>query len=247
MRAAYQLWGKMETNKEHRSQESGNAMIYVLVAIVLFAGLSFTLSRNTNSNEGGSLSDERAGIYATELISYTAQVKSIIDQMLFSGTDINDLDFRDPSDATFNAGTQRQRADRVFHPEGGGMVKAAIPDAITTQSISNPPAGWYIGRFNNVEWTSSTSDDVILVAYQISESVCAKINEKINGSTAIPVMGDSIRETMIDASIYAGTNTDLTTDPTGAPICAECHEISSLCVQNDAQTAYGFYTIVADQ
>lgn len=237
----------METNKEHSSQESGNALIYVLIAIVLFAALSFTLSRQTDTSEAGALSDERAELYATQIISYAAQAKSAIDQMTFSGARIPDLDFIDPSDAAFNSGTVKDRTNRVFHPEGGGLIKGRLPVDAIDQNITDPVAGWYLGRFNNVEWTKGAGDDVILIAYQISRPVCEKINYKINGSIAIPIMADSIKETMIDDSFYTGTNLDLTTDPSGTPICADCHEMSSLCVQNQSQNAYGYYTIIADQ
>lgn len=237
----------MKTNKEHRAQESGNALIYILIAVALFAALSFTLARQTDTGEARQLSDERAELYATQLISYAAQAKSTVDQMLFSGARINDLDFRDPSDVNFNTGTVKARTNRVFHPEGGGLVKGRLPDGVIDQNISDPVAGWYLGRFNNFEWTRGTGDDVILVAYQIQQQVCEKINEKVNGSPVIPTMSDTIRETMIDDSFYTGTNLDLATDPSGTPICAECHEIASLCVENLAQNAYGFFTVIADQ
>lgn len=242
----------MKTNKEHTAQEtspqSGNALIYVLIAIVLFAALSFTLSRQTDTGEAGILSDERAELYATQLISYSAQAKSAIDQMIFSGSRVNGLNFIDPSDPNFNAGTQRSRADRVFHPEGGGLTLGRLEDGAVAQVSTNPVAGWYLGRFNNVEWTNGTGEDVILAAYQIKRQICEKINEKINGSSVIPVITGDLRIPLIDDRFYtAGTNIDLTTDPVGSPICAACHEMSSLCVQNQTQTAYAYYSIVADQ
>ncbi len=237
----------METKKEHSSTESGNALIYVLIAIVLFAALNFTLTRQTDTGETGVLSEDKAELYATQLISYSAQTKSAVDQMLFTGIDIDDLDFTDPSAAGFSTGTQSDRIKRIFHPEGGGLTKGRLDDAVTTSAISDPVSGWYIGRFNNVEWTSSSADDVILVAYQIKEEVCALINEKITGSSTIPTMGDSIKETMIDDSLYTGTNVDFTTDTGGSPICGDCDEMASLCVENQAQDAYAFYTVIADQ
>ena len=228
---------------EKRNGECGNALIYVLIAIALFAALSFTLGRQTDSNEAAVLSGEKAEIYATQLISYAAQAKSVIDQMVFSGTDIDDLDFLDPSEATFNSGTQLDRANRIYHPEGGGLIKGAIPaEAVHLYSGVVKP-GWYLARFNNVEWTKSTKDDVILTAYQIKKEVCEKINEKITGSIDIPVLTSTLSNVLIDST----TNEDLMTDPDNAPNCSECHEMSSLCIQNQSQTAYAFYTIVADQ
>ena len=255
----------MKTNKEHRAQkmcnmyqESGNALIYVLVAIVLFGALSFTLARQGGGDgEAQALSEERVELYATQLMTYSAQVKSAMDQMLFIGTDVEDLDFIDPSDAGFNAGTQRQRADRVFHPEGGGITKGRLPDEIIAQNSTDPVAGWYMGRFNNIEWTplgpgntagaggtEAPFEDVILVAFQISQQVCERINETINGSSAIPAVTTNLRNVLIDDSFHGGANVELTTQG-GTPLCASCDEASALCVTNGGQ--YAFYTVIADQ
>lgn len=249
----------METNKEQSfcktwirsprsrgcqsSGERGNALVYVLIAIALFAALSFTLARQSDTGEGGTLSDEKAELYATQLISYAAQVKSVIDQMMFSGTDIDDLDFLDPSEGTFNDGTQLDRANRVYHPEGGGLIKGNIPDEAVSLLSTVIRPGWYLSRFSNVEWTKTTADDVILTAYQIKKSVCEKINLKITGSTDIPTLNVTIADILIDSAI----NSDFLTDPDNAPNCSECHEMPSLCVQNQTQNAYAFYTVIADQ
>jgi len=241
----------METKKEHydgkRHGESGNVLVYVLIAIVLFAALNFTLTRQTDTGEAGFLSDDEATLYANQIISYSAQAKSAIDQMIFTGISVDELDFTDPSDAAFSTGTQSDRIKRVFHPEGGGLTIGRLSDDMVTSAISDPVSGWYLGRFNNVEWTTSSDHDVILVAYQIKEEICTKINERITGATTVPIMGDSIKEVMIDDSLYTGTNVELTTDPSGSPICANCHEMASLCVRNQDQDAYAFYTVIADQ
>ena len=239
----------MKTNHEHfinkhnRPAERGNALIYVLIAVALFAALSFTLGRQSDSDEAGSLDDSKAELYATQLISYAAQAQSSIDQMLITGSEIDDLDFILPTAAAFNTPPD---IHKVYHPAGGGLSPGRLPVEVIAQNITDPVAGWYMGRFNNVEWSATAADDVILVAYQISQSVCSKINELVNGSSAIPTMTDSIRETMIDDTLYTGSNVDLTTDDPG-DICPECDRVPSLCVQNQAGTAYGFYTILADQ
>ena len=70
----------MKTNREHinaRALERGNAMIYVLIAIALFAALSFTLARQGDDGEASDMSDARAELYATDMISYAAQAKAV--------------------------------------------------------------------------------------------------------------------------------------------------------------------------
>ncbi len=227
----------MKTNRER-----GNALLYVLIAIALFAALSMTLGRQTDTSEAGALSNQKAEMYATQLMAYAAQAKSSVDQMLFSGTGIGDLDFALPNQAAFNSPSNR--LDLVYHPDGGGLNPGRLPPEAIAQNTTDPAAGWYMGRFNNVEWTPSTATDVLLVAYQIKKAVCEKINAKITGSAAIPVLTDSIADIMIDDIFHSGVNVDFMTDPLGTPVCADCHKKSSLCVEDQATGRYGFYSLI---
>lgn len=255
----------MKTNSEHqtknssgqpkqrtRKSERGNALVYVLIAIALFAALSFTLARNTDSNEAGTLSEDRAQLYMSQLVSYAAQAKSVYDQMDFQGIRPGDIDFTTPDDSTFNDnladGGSADRIYKIYHPDGGGLNVGNLPEgAIDDPSITDPAPGWYMGRFNNHEWTESTDEEIVLTAYGIDPVICGLINQSITGSADIadiPSMGDSIKETLIDEIHHTGTNTDLTTLG-GSPICAECDNQASLCVEEGG--IYAFYTLIADQ
>jgi hypothetical protein len=237
----------MKTKREHfcKNNEHGNALVYVLIAIILFAALSFTLSRQTDTNESSDIPSAHAESYAAQIIAYAATAKSALDQMLIAGTKINDIDFTLPSQAGFNIAPT---ITKIYHPDGGGLTPSRLPSQSIQQNIPDPVAGWYMGRFNNVEWTKTSANDVILIAFQINKKTCEALNLKITGSTAIPKMTATIRNVMIDDAFFGGSgNTDLTTDPSVAPICAECHGRSSLCIEDSASTTYGFYTIIADQ
>ena len=84
------------------NNQSGNAMIYVLIALALFGFLTLTLSRSNNQADGQDIDDEQAELYALELMEYAASAQAVVDQMLFSGSEIDDLDFVIPSDPAFN-------------------------------------------------------------------------------------------------------------------------------------------------
>lgn len=226
-----------EQNINNNSGERGNALIYVLVAIVLFAALSFALMRQSDSNEASSLPAERAELYATQMISYAAQAKSAVDQMLFSGAQIDNLDFTLPGEAGFNT-QPPANIYKVYHTEGGGLNHNTSPPEAMNQVSASPPAGWYMGRFNNVEWTKGAGQDVILTAYQIDEAICRNINEKIKNDPTIPQLNDEMQKFLLDTA----SNEDLTSAD-----CPDCEEYFSLCVMNDAGSAYSFYTIIADQ
>ena len=240
----------MKTNQEqigHYAQknkaESGSALIYVLIAIALFAALSFTLSRQTDTGETRRLSSDRADIMATQLISTAAQVKSAIDQMFFTGSQINDLNFELPSDANFEIGSP---IHKVFHPSGGGIIPPVLSPSVMSEVTTDPPAGWYLGRFNNIEWSQSSAHDVILVAYQINRAACEHINKSITGSMNIPNLNSgNLEQLFIDVFYHSGANVDITTGTGGN--CEACHNQTSLCISNSARSAYAFYTVIANQ
>ena len=149
----------MKTKQEHffkNNNEAGIGLVYILIAVALFAALSFMLTRTINTSETATLSPERVELHATQLINYAAQAKSAVDQMLFTGSDIDDLDFSLPGEANFNAGTQSDRVHHVYHPDGGGLNPGKLRDEIIDQKIASPIPGWYMGRFNNAESVSYT-------------------------------------------------------------------------------------------
>lgn len=229
----------MKTKREQISTsnktETGNILFYVLIAIVLFGALSFTVARQSRNSGAEQIDDAKVELYATQLISYARQVQSVIDQMTITGSDIDDLDFVKPGQSGFNSGSH---IHKIYHPEGGGLLDATLAAGVVAQISTNPIAGWYLGRFNNVEWTDSANTDVILTAYQISRRVCEAINKKITGSATIPALSGSMRDFLVDTS----TNNDLT-----AASCAACEGYISLCVKNSSQDAYSLYTVVADR
>jgi hypothetical protein len=241
----------MKTKRERR-YERGNALIYVLIAIALFAALSMTLGRNTNTSETSSLSGDRAQILAGQIQAYAAQVKSALDQMEFSGIAADKYIFTAPTDAAFETEDLVgppiiKNIYKVYHPSGGGIVPGTLPSDSAIASPSTDPApGWYMGRFNNIDWTGTTPalEDVVLVAYQINRSICEKINNTLKGTTVIPVMTDTIPNVFIDEAVHTGTNVDLTTG--AGQKCPACRNVASLCVQ-DSAGYYGFYSVVADQ
>lgn len=224
--------------------QSGNALIYVLIAVALFAALSMTLGRQTGTAEIASLSDEKAELQATRLIAHAAQAKSAIDQMLFGGTAVDDLIFTPPTDPGFETEPPANYL-KVYHPVGGGLIPATLPAETLGGNSASPPPGWYLGRFNTVDWSKSAADEVILLAYQIHPKICERINKKITGNPAIPSMTLAIKQVFIDDSLplHGGANAPLTTG--ASQICPDCHNRASLCVQQGG--LYGFYTILADQ
>jgi len=224
--------GKQKVNK---NSQNGNVLVYVLIAIVLFAALGFTLSRQTQNSNTKDIDAAKAELYAMEILTYSTQAKLAIDQMIFTGSRVNELDFTLPSEEGF---LTEPYINKVYHPEGGGLSPANIPIKATKEISKSPAYGWYLGRFNNIEWTKNDRNDVLLTAHQISKIVCETINKKITDSKIIPVINGDLSTYIIDTS----SNNDLTSE-----ICSGCDGYVTLCVSNKSGDMYSFYSILSDK
>lgn len=221
-------------------------MIYVLIAIVLFAALSLIVARQGDNSETDSLSSQRADIVAAQLIATSMQLKQGVDQMLYSGSKPDTLDFVTPDDEpAFSAGTSQ--AQKVFHPAGGGIILQPIPAEATHQVSNDPASRWYIGRFLNVEWTSTTGEEVIMVAHQISEPVCRSINQKILGDPAPLMATTNPRDLLIDDVLHGGSNpaTWLTSS------CTDCEGKIAGCMEGPSEVPgeniFSYYSIIVSR
>ena len=232
-----------KSNSFYKFSERGNAMIYVLIIVALFGALSFVLSRQSDTGESGVVSEEQIGIHAAVIQNAAAQLMQSIEQMSYSGTDSSQLNFITPDDAAFDTGSD---IHKVFHPTGGGASLPRIPNEALDEISADPPARWYIGRFNNVEWTPSTADDVILTAHQITQDVCGLLNEKLTGSSTIPELASPANELLIDASeSTAGANIAFTSAQCTVP--ADCYGKPALCVKDNGVNAWSFFSLILSE
>ena len=223
------------------SPASGNAFVYILIACVLLGALTYSLSRSYNTGGAAKdLDDTRALIAADSILAYAGNAANVITQLDQTGVSDDEIVFTIPSDAAFN---NAPTTEKLFHPDGGGLNYKPLPkDAIDQDLTGNPVAGYYIGRFNNTEWTPSTTNDIIFTAWGIRREVCAALNKKLLGSATIPTELNlpQMRRTMVDAIYHSGANADAT-----AAGCPSCDGKPSLCMRTGGVPyVYAFYSIL---
>lgn len=229
--------------------QSGNAMIYVLIVIALFAALSFTLSRNADTGEGSALTKEKVNIAATRIMQDADNIRQAIERMTYTGLSLQDIDFTLPSEAGFDT-EPPPLSRKLFHPAGGGLTLPQIPaDAIHKIDNNTPPA-WYISRFNDVAWSRPDSggnpvNDVFITAHQIDKAVCERINQLITGDPTIPRLSGYLTSALIESPrFHSDGNVQLSS--TSCTV-RNCHEQSTLCVSNNARNAWSFYSLLLAQ
>lgn len=223
------------------SPASGNAFVYILIACVLLGALTYSLSRSYNTGGAAKdLDDTRASIAADLILAYAGNAANVITQLDQTGVGDDEIVFTIPSDATFN---NAPTTEKLFHPDGGGLNYKPLPkDAIDQALTGTPIAGYYIGRFNNFEWTPTTAFDVVFTAWGLNQATCAALNKKVLGTTTITADQNSsrLKRSLIDDVHHGLGQVDMT-----VALCASCEDKPAMCQKTaSAPDIYVFYSIL---
>ena len=192
-----------------RNSERGNVLFLILIAVALFAALSYAVTQSTRSGAGSS-DNETGLINSAQLTQYPAGVRTAVVRMIIGGVAVENLSFNVPSDFAELTGIE---ASGVFFPTGGGATYANAPGDVMA---SGSQGEWVFNSSNQINLIGQTdasnptasSADIIAFLPGISDGVCRKINDELGvSSSAIPAeTGIDIDEKMVAAG---GTPTGL--------------------------------------
>lgn len=206
--------------------QSGNAFLYVLIAIALFAGLTLVLTRAQDGGENTQLDQGKIQVNAQRLVSYVDQAGQSWLRMQSTGTDLGELSLMLPTNGSFNTAPTLHK---FFHPDGGGFLYRSMNET-PFRKDATAPVGWFFVLVN-VDWSETTGTDFLMTYINLTEDLCAKINDLVRGDSSIP-------------TTTVNFNTTFNTGGTSfqEAQCAECKNYNSLCIESGG--SYAFYNII---
>ena len=167
-----------------RSAERGNVLFLILIAVALFAALSYAVTQSTRSG-GGDASRETTLVNSSTITQYPAAIKTAIVRMLISnGVSVDQLIFDPPS--AFGSLTATQLSQNVFSTTGGGATYALAPNSVMEDSSSS--GTWTYNAQNqilNIGSDGAGGNDVIAFLSGVSSSICDRIHTQL-GMGAVP-------------------------------------------------------------
>jgi hypothetical protein len=185
-----------------QQSQSGNVMIYILVAVALLAALTFSVAQSDRTTLS-KLTDDKLKIYAAEIIDYGDTLKKATAQLRLRGTPVSALSFAHP-DADAAYGTYDDNPDdEIFNPAGGAVIYKT-PNALALLVAGNVFEFYGENEVNEVGSTCGTADcvDLMVALSGLRESVCIEINNQLNiGDKDDPPPQDS----NLDITEYAGS------------------------------------------
>lgn len=165
-------------------RQSGNILFLILIAVVLFAALSFAVTSSTRSG-GGSTEKESSALAASEILNYIVGLRTAVAQMLMRGCSAEDISFymsTIPDLADYEHSTEVRDECKVFHPDGGGVPYRDPPDS------SNDGTLWVFTGANTIvdvgtSCATASCAELSVMIPNVTLAVCKEVNKKV-GLTA---------------------------------------------------------------
>lgn len=184
---------------KRRVNESGNVLLLILVAVALFAAVSYAVT--SSSRGAGNVEDESAILSSVEIALYPAMIRTAAVRMIAKGNNAESLLFNIPSDFDSLPDT----ALGVFHPDGGGATHQFPTHKVT----SVPGTRWHFNGNVEIEnvgtnvAASEAGNEITAFLPNVNPAVCLKFNEMAGITDTIPA-------TTISAADAAKFTEDLT-------------------------------------
>lgn len=186
--------------------QKGNAMMFVLIGIALFAALTFTFSRSTRNSK---ISLEDAQFAAQQIIGFAQKVSRGMETVSFNNDCLSSqISFENTTVAGYtNAAAPANKKCHIFDSAGGGTTYEAPPTvALDTASAATASAvplatgalvGQYLftgrvcvdgqgtGALATCAADALSNEELLLIMPWVSLEVCTTINSILGNSAAI--------------------------------------------------------------
>ena len=187
--------------KSFRSEQQGNVLFLILIAVVLFAALSYAVSMNTRNNQKDA-GAEKIQVTAATLIQYATSVENAITRLRAANMcSDSDISFATPiyqtlggaeanPESKFSA-APAQRKCHVFDANGGQAIAISFEGAAiqgqTTGPLKSGHATLIIGSVPDI---GSAAPELILAFPSIRRDVCLDAQRRIGATTATAPVGN---------------------------------------------------------
>lgn len=167
--------------------EKGNVVFLILIAVALFAALSFAATQNSKSGGGSDAARETRVMKASQVTQYMTGIETTMIKMRISkGCTEDGMSFYMvgvPELAAYLHTPEVADICKVFHPLGGGIPWAPPPEGVNDGSqwiITGANAVRDVGTHNG----NADSSELMVILPNVNRDFCLDMNRKL-GITAV--------------------------------------------------------------
>ena len=159
---------------------SGNVLFLILIAVALFAALSYAVTQSSKTG-GNGISKDKAKILAAELVQYATQMEQTITRLRVINNCTNaQISFENPVVGIYvNAGAPSDKRCHVFDVAGGGLSWQDPPKNVNDGSVYFFTGRDYVAGIGSSCPAEQCTDLVVRVS-NMSTEVCQAIMHKMN-------------------------------------------------------------------
>lgn len=243
--------------RNNRRAEHGNVFIFILLGVVLFAALSYTVARSMRSDTASNISKQQATLAASEIINHAQRIERAINRMRRNGISESDISFANSFVSGYEHTPIQPDTNRIFEPQGGNITYLE-PEAKWLANFGTAPdlyGEWYFpdatrihrlgpnGQDNSEAHNDGISnEDLIAVLPYIKQDICIAINKRLSVSADNTIPQDSNSLWEATEPKFTGTFTDsgLSIEGGGSGLA----NAPAACIEGNANPAadtYHFY------
>jgi hypothetical protein len=238
-------------NFSQNNNESGSAILWVLMAVALFAALNFAF--NSSSRVSTSVLDDAAATaYANQIIAYGNEVKSAVKRMKLRGCSDTEISFANQMNKSkdgsvilvpdgHNPNTPTDGSCEIYKSTGGNLNAWLLSDNHTYDwsglcATCSSRNSYYPRRIQIPGVGLTNKEDITLMGGLIKKEVCLKINNtlNVNNPSNSPPKA-TITGTAIPNGSFSDNNSLVVTDIDG-----EITGKSSFCGGDVAENPQGY-------
>ncbi len=162
--------------------QRGSVLFFILIGVALFAALSYSVSSMMRG--GNKIGDEKAGIYAAEILTYSRSIKEAVSMMQISNDcEDADISFANSIVAGYEHATAAKNGCKIFHSNGGGVSWIKVNSEVNDGSewiFTGANDGSSIGTGCN----NSSCSDLWAILPNIKYEICKSLNKRLGVATA---------------------------------------------------------------
>lgn len=226
--------------KQNTPNQRGSAIIWILIAIGLFAALSVAFT-STSRQSTSLLTNEQASAYANQIISYGNDIKQAVKRLQLRGCEYDKISFEDfQTGYSPNPNAPSDKSCHIYDNNGAGLLYKPLPHAALTSAQDNNMQGW-AAKIDSVG--DNAHSEILWSAWNIKPEVCLKINDNLGiQNTGGILPQDTMVSSQWDTNWADGINDSLV-----IALGDEAAEISgkkAFCYQNPSISNVSEYIVV---
>lgn len=222
---------------------SGNVLFLILIAVALFAALSYTVTQSSKGG-GGGVEQDKLKIKASRIIQYASSIEQAVMRLiLINKCSVDQVSFESSSisGSPANPNAPADSSCHVFNSNGGAVPVQAEFFTHAWDQISGTSQVLNVGSSCN---NASCSDMTYHIHLGQDKALCEAINKRLNIDT---VSGNLPAHDGISLTWYAGTFTHsgrvLGNSAASLPLAGQ----RTACHFDANNSFYAFYHVVLER